>query len=92
MGASCSGRSDLYIVATGGSSPAFPLLSSPDISGAAGTWSPDGTRIAFIGRDETVPTDGTGIYVVDVGNSDPGRVASMLTGSPRRVPATRRIG
>ncbi len=59
------GRFDLFIVAADGSSPATRLL-TPDLEGQAPDWSPDGKRIAFLGRD---PTGSVGFYVVD---ADPG--------------------
>jgi TolB protein len=64
--AACDRRSDLFIVATDGSSPAKELL-APGIDSIAAAWSPDGTRIAFQGREAAA---GYGLYVVDVGAGD----------------------
>ncbi len=81
--ASCGGRSDLWIVASDGTSTPEKLI-GPDISSSAGVWSQDGRQVAFVGRDETTAdqstTSGTGLYVVDVG---PNALAGAL--QPRRI-------
>ena len=61
----CDGRFDLFIVPTDGSSPATRLL-TPDLQGLYADWSPDGSRIAFQGRDGTA----IGYYVLDMGPGD----------------------
>ncbi len=84
--ASCGSRSDLWIVASDGSSPPAKLI-APDISSSAGVWSSDGRQVAFVGRDEAIAdqstSSGTGIYVVDVGPNAP---AGGL--QPRRISTT----
>ncbi len=57
---------DLFIVAADGSSRATRLI-VPQLNSASPTWSPDGTRIAFVGKD-TSGTGHTNIYVADVGS------------------------
>jgi Tol biopolymer transport system component len=54
---------DLKIVAADGSGPAHRLL-APGVNSVFGSWSPDGTQIAFLGSDAG---RGNGLYVVDVG-------------------------
>ena len=53
---------EVNVVATDASSPAHRLL-APGMDSVAGTWSPDGTRIAFLGNEG----ESTGLYVVDAG-------------------------
>ena len=62
----CNGRYDLYIVATDGSSAAAKLL-APGINSYTPAWSPDGTQIAFQGRE---PGKVAGLYVAEVGAAD----------------------
>jgi Tol biopolymer transport system component len=57
----CADDYGLSIVATDGSSPAVPLL-APGFDGRYGTWSPDGTRIAFLGQE---PGTSVGAYVIE---------------------------
>jgi Tol biopolymer transport system component len=89
----CDDRSDLLIVSADGSSPATRLL-APGLNGTAAAWSPDGTRIAFIGREAT---GNSGLYVVDVkadgaltGGLQARRIteagASLVWGRPRWSP------
>ena len=58
----CDQRFDLYVVAADGSAPAKKLLIEGTDSLHA-VWSPDGTRIAFLGSDAA---GGVGLYLVDV--------------------------
>ncbi len=58
----CSGGFDLNIVAADGSSPATRLL-APGTNSLLGAWSPDGTRLAYLGSEGTGTT---GLYVADV--------------------------
>ena len=60
----CDGRSELFIVAADGSSPATGLL-APGADSAYPAWSPDGKQIAFLGS-ETLGSNG--VYVADVGS------------------------
>ena len=69
----CDARLDLFIVAADGSAPATKLLADSTYS-VHPAWSPDGTRIAFVGSDET---GGVGLYVIDVGPG--GAVSGGLT-------------
>jgi Tol biopolymer transport system component len=63
---SCTGPYDLMIVATDGSSTASPLQTAASDSRHA-TWSPDGSRVAFLGRNDS---DGiVGLYVAEIGPS-----------------------
>lgn len=62
-------RSNLNIVAADGSSPAKRLL-APGTNSILASWSPDGTRIAFLGTEEG---GSSGLYVVD---GDVGRALS----------------
>jgi Tol biopolymer transport system component len=62
----CDGRFELFIVSTDGSSPATRLL-APDLEGLYADWSPDGSRLAFQGRDAT---GDIGYYVVDASPGD----------------------
>ena len=62
----CDGRSELFIVPSDGSSPATRLL-APDLEGQFADWSPDGKRIAFLGRDAT---GRVAYYVADAGSGD----------------------
>ncbi len=59
----CDVRFDLFIVPTDKSSPATRLL-TPGLEGRYADWSPDGTQIAFLGRDSS---GSVGYYVVDAG-------------------------
>ena len=77
--AACDNKDSLSIVAADGSSAAKPLL-APGFGGTSAIWSPDGTKIAFVGQDTT---GGTGLYVVDVGAG--GGLAGGLTA--RRISA-----
>ena len=61
----CDVRFDLFIVPTDGTSPATRLL-TPGLEGRITDWSPDGTQIAFVGRDAT---GSVGQYVVDAGDA-----------------------
>jgi Tol biopolymer transport system component len=58
----CSGGFDLAIVAADGSSPATRLL-APGLNSLLGTWSPDGTRLAYLASEGT---GNAGLYVADV--------------------------
>ncbi len=58
----CAGGFDLNIVAADGSSPATKLLAGATNS-MYGAWSPDGSRIAFIGSGAT---GNGGLYLADV--------------------------
>ena len=60
----CQGGYDLYVVATDASSPPTQLL-APGTKSLHGTWSPDGTRIAFLGSEAA---GSIGLYVADVGS------------------------
>ncbi len=62
----CDGRFELFIVSTDGSSPATRLL-APDLEGLYADWSPDGSRLAFQGRDAS---GDIGYYVVDASPGD----------------------
>jgi Tol biopolymer transport system component len=68
---------DLFIVAADGSTPATKLLAE-GTEGVHATWSPDGTRIAFMGREVG---QRAGYYVVDAGSGS--AVSGGLT--PRRI-------
>ena len=59
-------RCELFIVAADGSSPATRLI-VPELNSASPTWSPDGTRIAFVGKDAS-GIGHTSVYVADVGS------------------------
>ena len=82
----CDGRFDLFIVPSDGSSPATRLL-TPDLEGLYADWSPDGSRIAFQGRDAT---GSIGYYVVDVGDAPQGgrQARQILAGPDVDPPAT----
>ena len=60
----CDGRSELFIVATDGSSPAAGLL-APGTDSAYPAWSPGGKQIAFLGSEAV---GDNGVYVADVGS------------------------
>lgn len=77
--AACNGDFDLFIVASDGSSPATKLL-APGTTGLNASWSPDGKRIAFLGRDAAATS---GVYIVDVGPNGalPGGLQSRRIGS-----------
>ena len=49
----CVGGFDLNVVATDGSSPATRLLAPDEMDSVYGWWSPDGTRIAYMGSEAT---------------------------------------
>ncbi len=57
----CDMTFELFIVPTDGSTPATRLL-APGLEGLFADWSPDGNRIAFLGRDAT---GSIGHYVAD---------------------------
>ncbi len=61
--AACDSGADLFIAPSDGSSPATKLLAS-GTTGDAAEWSPDGTRIAFLGSESG---GSVGTYVADVG-------------------------
>ncbi len=62
VGGSCgAGPFDLYTVAADGRSPATRLLAL-GIDSMWATWSPDGSRLAFLGRE---PGGSDGLYIVD---------------------------
>jgi Tol biopolymer transport system component len=61
----CDMTFDLFIASTDGSSAATRLL-TPGLEGRSSDWSPDGTQIAFVGRDAT---GSVGQYVVDAGDA-----------------------
>jgi Tol biopolymer transport system component len=60
----CDGRHALYAVPADGSAPPTALLAPDMLTGAHATFSPDGTRLAFVG---TQTAGSTGLYVLDVG-------------------------
>jgi Tol biopolymer transport system component len=70
----CSGGYDLNVVAADGSSPATRLL-APGMHSVFGSWSPDGTQIAYVGSEGSDPS---GLYVADVGPE--GALAGGLVG------------
>ncbi len=76
--ASCPKGLDPLIVRSDGTSPAVRLL-APGTQGVSASWSPDGSRIAFQGRDDQTGT--TGLYLVDIAGAD------VLAGgfTPRRI-------
>jgi Tol biopolymer transport system component len=57
----CTGDYSLSVVATDGSSAPVALLAA-DISSLNGRWSPDGTQIAFLGKERN---GSVGTYVID---------------------------
>jgi Tol biopolymer transport system component len=57
----CEGGFDLAIVPADGSAPASRLL-APGMNSLFGTWSPDGTRLAYLGSEGT---GSAGLYVAE---------------------------
>ena len=62
----CQNRYDLFIVKADGSSPATRLL-EPGTNSIYADWSPDGTRLAFLGSEDG---GSIGLYVAEVTASD----------------------
>ncbi|HEY6571325.1 MAG TPA: hypothetical protein VIZ22_13605 [Candidatus Limnocylindrales bacterium] len=64
----CPGEPDLFVVPADGSAPAGRLL-PPGTNGVFPRFSPDGSRIAFLGREGG---GATGLYVAEVGSAGAG--------------------
>jgi hypothetical protein len=78
VGSSCQGGPfDLYVVPADGSTPARPLVST-GIDSMWAVWSPDATRLAFLGRESG---GADGLYIVETS------VSGVLAGGlqPTRI-------